>query len=177
MKLTMYTATVPMMLRALDKLSALLDKAEAFAKEKNIDASVLLNSRLAPDQFPFVKQIQVAADNAKGCVGRLAGIEIPVFPNTETTVAELKERVQKTIDFLNTIKPEQIDGSEERMVEYPYAKGKVMTGYDYVTEHAIPNFFFHVTTAYSILRHNGVQIGKKDYIGPLSLKDSQAQTQ
>jgi len=167
----MYTATVPMMKRALEKLSALLDKADAFAKERNIDASVLLNSRLVADQFPFVKQIQIASDNAKGCAGRLAGVEIPVFPNTETTVAELKERVQKTIDFLNTIKPEQIDGGEERMVDYPYAKGKVMTGYDYATEHAIPNFFFHVTTAYSILRHNGVQIGKKDYIGPLSLKD------
>ncbi len=172
----MYTATMPMMKRALEKLSALLDKAEVFAKEKNIDASVLLNARLAPDQFPFTKQIQIAAENAKGCAGRLAGVEMPVFPNTETTVAELKERIQKTIDFLNTIKLEQMDGAEEKMVDYPYAKGKVMTGYDYATEHAIPNFFFHVTTAYSILRHNGVQIGKKDYIGPPSLKDSPAQS-
>ena len=170
----MYTATVPMMMRALEKLSALLDKADEFAKEKKIEESVLLNARLAPDQFPFTKQIQIASDNAKGCAGRLAGVEFPSFSNMETTIAELKERVQKTIDFLKTIRPEQIDGSDERMVEYPYAKGKSMTGYDYVTEHAIPNFLFHVVTAYSILRHNGVQIGKKDYIGPLSLKDSPA---
>lgn len=174
----LYTITVPPMIKSLKALSGLLDKLEAHAATKQLDwhppkmqESALLNSHLIADQFPLVRQIQVACDNAKGGIGRIAEVEIPAFEDTEKTVAELKERIDKTIAFISTIKPEQVIGKEEVKVSLPYWNGKSLHAFEYVTEYLIPNFYFHVATAYSILRANGVAIGKADYIGGLSLKD------
>jgi hypothetical protein len=174
----LYTVTVPPMMKALKALSGILDKLDSHAKGKQLEwhppglqEDALLQSRLISDQFPFVRQVQVACDNAKGVAARLAEIEIPKFEDNEKTVAELKARIDKTLAFLKTIKPEQIIGKEGVKVILPYWSGKHMTGFEYVTEQVIPNFYFHVTTAYSILRKNGVALGKADYIGSLSLKD------
>ena len=133
--------------------------------------SNILNDRLVFDQFPFVMQIRVACDNAKGCAARLAEIEIPKFEDNEQTIGELKARIEKTLAFLKIIKPEQIIGKENVKVSLPYWDGKSLHGFEYVTEYLIPNFYFHVVTAYSILRKNGLTIGKSDYIGGLPLKD------
>lgn len=133
--------------------------------------NALLNSHLIADQFPFIRQVQVACDNAKGAAARLAEVEIPKFEDTEKTVAELKERISKTIAFVESIKPEQVVGKESIRIALPYWNGKYVSGFEYVTEYLIPNFYFHVATAYSILRANGVEIGKADYLGPLPLKD------
>jgi hypothetical protein len=163
----MYQASVPVFIRMLSNLSAILDKAVAQAEAKKLDLSVLTQSRLAPDMLPFTFQIQTATDSVKGCAARLAGIEIPSFPDTEKTFPELKARIAKTIDFLKSVKPEQIDGSEERSVTLKLRSGEVhFTGQSYLLGFVLPNFFFHVTTAYALLRHNGIDIGKQDYIGP-----------
>ena len=167
----LYDMTVPVFVKSLTQLSALVDKAEAFAAEKKIEEGVMLQSRLVLDQFPFVRQIQIACDNAKGCVARLTGIEAPVMEDTEASFAELKERISKTIAFLETITPEQFEGGAERKVELMYFPGKHMLGADYLSSYALANFFFHVTTAYSILRHHGVVIGKQDFMGALPFKD------
>ena len=174
----LYTITVPPMMKALGALSGLLDKLDAHAKNKQLEwhpagmqEEALLNSRLISDQFPFVRQVQVACDNAKGGAARIAGIEPPKFEDTEKTVADLKARIDKTIEFLKTIKPEQIIGQEARKIVLPFWKDKEMTAFGYVTGYLIPNFYFHVATAYSILRTNGVQIGKADYIGPMPFID------
>jgi hypothetical protein len=174
----LYTITIPPMMKSLTALSAILDKLAAHAGGKQLEwhpkgmqEEALLQSRLISDQFPFIRQVQVACDNAKGGAARLAGIDIPKFEDNEKTVAELKARIDKTISFLKTIKPEQILGKEGVKVSLPYWNGKSLSGFEYVTEYLIPNFYFHVTTAYSILRKNGVAIGKSDYLGPLPLKD------
>jgi len=166
------------MTKALQALSKILDKATAHAETKGTErhpgskhAEALLNDRLVFDQFPFVRQVQIACDNAKGGVARLAEIEAPKFEDNEKTVEELKARIEKTLMFLKTIKPAQIIGKESLKISLPYFHGKYFTGFEYVTEYLIPNFYFHVTTAYAILRKNGVDIGKADYIGGLSLKD------
>lgn len=166
------------MIKALKALSAILDKSMAHAETKGTERQpgskhmeALLQDRLVFDQFPLVRQIQIATDNAKGAVGRLAEIEIPKFEDNERTVEELKTRIDKTIKFLESIKPEQIIGKENVKVTLPYYPNKYFTGLEYVTEYLIPNFFFHVTTAYAILRKNGVNIGKSDYLGNLSMKD------
>ena len=134
---------------------------------KKIDPAVLFSSRLFPDMFPLSRQVQIASDTAKGAASRLAGIENPSFADTETSFAELQQRISKTIAFLKGIKPEQIDGSEQKAVALPTrSRGDIhFTGQNYLLQHALPNFFFHVTTAYDILRHNGVDIGKPDYLG------------
>jgi hypothetical protein len=174
----LYTVTIPPMIKSLTALSGLLDKLEAHAASKQLDwhppkmqETALLSSHIIADQFPFIRQVQVACDNAKGCAARLAGIENPKFEDNEKTAAELKERVAKTIAFLNTVKPEQIIGKEQVTVSLPFWEGKSLNGFEYVTEYLIPNFYFHVTTAYSILRKNGVAIGKSDYLGPLPLQN------
>jgi hypothetical protein len=174
----LYTVTVPPMIKSLKALSGLLDKLDAHASQKQLDwhppktqESALLNSHLIADQFPFVRQVQVACDNAKGAAARLAGVEAPKFEDNEKTVAELKARIEKTIAFVETIKPEQIIGKEMAKVSLPFWEGKSLYGFEYVTEYLIPNFYFHVATAYSILRANGVGIGKSDYLGPLPLKE------
>lgn len=173
----LYSVTIPPMIKTLSALSKLLDKVDAHADSKQLEwhpagmqAEALLQSRLISDQFPFVRQVQVACDNAKGCAARLAEIEIPKYEDNEKTIADLKARIDKTIAFMQSVKPEQIAGKEGVSVSLPYWGGKSLDGFTYVTEYLIPNFYFHVATAYSIMRANGVQIGKDDFIGGLPLK-------
>lgn len=167
MTISMYAASVPMLKQMLQSLDAILSKAEAHAKEKKIDPSALLQARLYPDMFPLVRQVQIASDNAKGIAGRLADVDIPSFADTEQTFDELHARIAKTLDFLNAIKPEQVNGSEEReVVVYKGAPYEMQfQGQPYLIHFGLPNFLFHVTTAYAILRHNGVEIGKDNFIG------------
>jgi hypothetical protein len=166
MSLSMYQASIPVLVRMLGNLSTIVEKAAAHAETKKIDPAVLIKDRLAPDMLPFSFQVQTASDTAKGCAARLAGIEAPSFPDTEATFPELKERIAKTIAFLQTVKPAQIDGSEERAVTLKTRNGEIQfQGQSYLLTFALPNFFFHVTTAYAILRHNGVEIGKQDFLG------------
>ncbi len=169
MTLSMYQASVPVLLRMLSNLSAILDKAAAHADQHKIEPSVLLNSRLFPDMYPLVQQVQIASDIAKAAWARLAAVEPPKFPDTETSFDELKQRMAKTVDFLKTLKPAQIDGSEDRDITIPI-RGETHTfkGQPYLVHFALPNFYFHVTTAYAILRHCGVGIGKRDFLGPPS---------
>lgn len=177
-KTNLYSITVPPMMKSLEALAALLDKLSSHADGKQLQwqapkaqQEALLNSHLIADQFPFVRQVQIACDNAKGGAARLAEIEIPKYEDTEKTVDELKARIAKTIAFLKTIKPEQVAGKEGVKISLSYWGGKSLDGFDYATNYLIPNFYFHVTTAYSILRKNGVVIGKSDYMGPLPLVD------
>jgi len=162
----MYQASVPVFTRMLENLSAILGKAAAHAEAKKIDPAVFINARLAPDMFALARQVQIASDAAKGCVARLAGVEVPSYPDTEATFPELQERVAKTIAFVKGFTAQQIDGSEERTCILK-VRGDEMKfrGQDYLFKLSIPNFFFHVTTAYDILRHNGVELGKMDYLG------------
>jgi hypothetical protein len=166
MSLSMYQASVPVFLRQLNNLKAVLDKGAADAEARKIEPSVFVNARLAPDMFALARQIQIMTDTAKGAGARLAGIEVPSYADTETTFPELQARVDKTIDFLKGLKPDQIDGSEERAITLKMRSGEVnFTGQSYLLHFALPNFFFHYTTAYAILRHNGVAVGKMDYLG------------
>lgn len=166
MTISMYQASVPVLRRALVNLSAILDKAAAHAEAKKIEPTVLLNSRLFPDMFPLLRQVQIATDNAKGGVSRLAGVEPPKYDDNEASFAELKARLDKTIAYLDSFTPAQIDGSEQRPVVLKMRSGELnFVGIDYLLGYLLPNFFFHVTTAYAILRHNGVEIGKKDFLG------------
>ena len=166
MSLSMYQASVPVFVRMLANLSAILKKGESYAQAKKIEPSVIINARLYPDMFPLVRQVQIATDQVKGCASRLAGQEPPSYPDTEQTFAELYARLDKTIAHLKGFKPAQIDGSEERPIELKMRDRTVHTkGREYLLERVIPNFFFHVTTAYNILRHSGVEIGKGDFLG------------
>jgi len=166
MAYTIYDASIPVMTRALTNLSKILDKAVAQAKADDLPLSELLEARLAPDMKPLPFQIQSASDAAKGCAARLAGIEPPSMPDTETTFPELHARLQKTIAFLNTIKPEQLAGAEERSITLKFPSGEMkFTGRDFVAGFSLPNVFFHVTTAYALLRHKGIVIGKMDFLG------------
>ena len=166
MTISMYQASVPVCVRMLTQLSSILEKGEAHALARKIDPAVLVNSRLAPDMFPLSRQIQIACDTAKGCGARLAGIEIPAYADTESSFAELRTRIQKTLDFLKTVTAAQIDGSEDRPVALKIRGNMVtLSGQIYLLQHALPNLFFHATTAYAILRHCGVEIGKPDYLG------------
>jgi len=167
MSITLYQASVPVLVRGLTNLQAILGKAQAHAAEKQIEPTVLTGARLFPDMLPLSRQIHIATDTAKGCAARLADVEAPKFDDVEVTFDELHARIQKTIDYLNTFKPEQIDGSEARRVTLKLRAGPVeFTGLDFLLNFAIPNFYFHITTAYDILRHNGVEVGKLDYLGP-----------
>ena len=168
MPLLMYQASVPAFLRTLSSLSAILDKAAAHAAARKIDPSVLLNTRLYPDMFPLVRQVQLASDFAKGAGARLAGMEPPKYPDTEAGFDELKTRLGKTVDFLKGLKPAQIDGSEDRQITLTIGgEPHTFKGQPYLVNFALPNFYFHVTAAYAILRHCGVEIGKRDFVGPL----------
>jgi hypothetical protein len=162
----MYQASIPVFVRYLGILSAILTKGEAHAAAKKIDPSVFINARLAPDMFPLSRQVQIAADISKFGTGRLAGVETPSFEDKETTFAELQERIKKTLAFIQNIKAEQIDGSEEKTINLK-AGGQDLTfkGQDYLLNFVLPNLFFHVTTTYDILRHNSVELGKRDYLG------------
>ena len=162
----MYQASVPVFTRMLANLSAVLKKGETHAQAKKIDPAVFINARLCPDMFPLVRQVQIATDQAKGCASRLAGREPPGYEDKEQTFAELYARIDRTLAHLRSFQPAQIDGSEERRVELKMRdKTVVLKGQEYLLERVYPNFFFHVTTAYAILRHNGVEIGKGDYLG------------
>jgi hypothetical protein len=166
MTLSMYQASAPRFANILNNLSAILDKAQAHCEAKKIDPLALTAFRLYPDMLPFTRQITIACDTAKGAVARLAGVEVPKHEDTETTLAELKARIAKTVDFIGTIKPAQIDGSEDKAIVLQL-RGREQTfkGMPYLLGFAYPNFYFHVTAAYAILRHNGVELGKRDYIG------------
>ena len=166
MSITMYSASVPMMKTLLGALSKVLQKAADFAVAKNVDQSVLVNDRLAPDMFPLSRQVQIATDMAKGGIARLAGVEIPAYADDETTVAALQARIAKTLAFIESIPHAQIDGTEGREVVLKMRAGDVkFTGLDYLIGFVIPNLTFHCATAYNILRHNGVEIGKRDFLG------------
>ena len=166
MTMSMYQASVPVFMQMLGALSAVLDKASAHTAARKIDPAALLQARLYPDMFPFTRQVQLACDFAKNSTARLAGVEAPKMPDDEKSFDELRARVAKTLAYLKTLKPEQIDGSEEREVTIPIAgQPTTFKGQRYLLGSALPNFFFHVTTAYDLLRHNGVEIGKRDFIG------------
>jgi len=161
----MYQTSVPRLANMLKNLSAILDKAQAHVEARKIDPAVLINSRLYPDMLPMKSQVQIACDTVKGVVARLAGVEVPKHDDTEQTFAELKARIAKTLDFIQTIKPAQIDGSEEKNIHLKLGQREVdYKGMQYLLGHALPNFYFHVTTAYDILRHNGVELAKRDYL-------------
>jgi len=167
MSLTMYEASVPVFQRNLAMLDRLLSKATAFAEAKKIDPSVLINARLAPDMYHFGRQIQAASDAAKAGGARLAGIEPPSFPDVETTAPELHERIAKTVSFLNSLHRAAVDAGADRAVTLKTGRGELkFDGKSYLLTFALPNFMFHVTTAYAILRHNGLEIGKLDFLGP-----------
>lgn len=166
MSLSMYEASVPVFIRALSNLSAILDKGAAHAQTQGLDPADLIQARLISDMDALPAQIQRASDTAKGCAARLAGIAVPGMADTETTFAELQERIAKTVAFLNTVTPAQLDGSETRSIELKVPPEPMyFDGKSYLLGFALPNFFFHITTAYDILRHKGVQIGKRDYLG------------
>jgi hypothetical protein len=166
MSLSMYQASVPVFVRGLTNLRAILRTARDHAEAKKIEPAVLLASRLYPDMLPLTRQIQIASDAAKFCAARLAGVESPSFADTETTFDEFDARIEKTIAFVKQIDAAQIDGSEERIVQLKLPSGTIeLKGTSYLLDFALPNFYFHFTTAYAILRHNGIEIGKFDFLG------------
>ncbi len=166
MSLTMYQASIPVFVRMLGNLSAILDKAAVHAEAKKIDPAIFINARLAPDMFPLSRQVQIATDMAKGCAARLAGIEVPRYEDNETTFAELQARIAKTKAFIQSVSASQIDGSEDRQITLKFGSKELsFLGQAYLLDFVIPNFHFHLTTTYAILRHNGVEVGKKDYTG------------
>lgn len=165
-----YDITVPPFIKALSNLSAILDKAQIYADAKKIDSEILINSRLFPDQFNLIRQVQIACDTAKIGMSRLTGKDAPKHDDTEKTLPELKKRIEETISYLQSFKPEDFAESATRHISQPRWEGKYLTGLEFAQQHAIPNVYFHVTTAYSILRHNGVEVGKKDYLGQMPFK-------
>jgi uncharacterized protein len=166
MAMSMYTASVPVFQHMLRNLVHILDKGEASAQARSFDPAALTAFRLAPDMLPFTRQVLIACDAAKLGVARISGMEAPKFEDTEATFGELKARIQKTLDYLQSVPASAMDGSEERQITFPAGRDRTltMTAQAYLTTWALPNFFFHVTTAYNILRHNGVDLGKADYL-------------
>lgn len=167
MTLSMYQTSVPVFKQMLGALSAVLAKAEAHAAAKKIEPKALLQARLYPDMFALLRQVQIACDFAKGVSARLAGAEVPGFEDTEETFADLQARIEKTLAFIGSLEISEIDGSEERRIvtQAGTPKEKIFSGQSYLLNYGLPHFFFHTTTAYAILRHNGVEVGKKDYVG------------
>ncbi len=166
MAISMYQVSIPIFIKTLSNLSNILDKGAAFAVVKKVDESVLLGYRIAPDMLAMSRQVQIACDFAKGASARLAGLDVPAWEDTEKSIADLKARIAKTIDYCKSFKPEQIDGSEDRDIHVKVAGNPVThKGQAYLLHSVLPNFFFHTTTAYDILRHCGVEIGKRDFIG------------
>lgn len=168
MSLTMYSASVPVFERMLDNMLHWLDKAAAHAEAKKFDPAVYLSARLAADMLPFPRQVQIATDNAKGCVARLAGVENPRYEDNEATLDELRARIRKTLDFIRSVPKEKFDGADQRDIELPLRGREPLRfkGEDYLRHFALPNFYFHATTTYALLRHYGVDLGKTDYLGP-----------
>ena len=168
----LYDLTVPQFKKMLQNLSRFFDKAEAHAEARKFDVQVLLDSRLAPDQFALVRQVQMSCDTAKLGVARLTGKTAPVHDDTEKTLPELKARIESVIAWLDTVTPADFEGAAERRISQPRWEGKTLSGAEYAVNHMIPNFYFHVTTAYAILRHNGVDVGKRDYLGPMPFREA-----
>jgi hypothetical protein len=167
----MYEMTVPVFTKLLGNLSRCMDKAQKYAEAKKFDVNVLAEARLAPDQYSFIEQIQSTCDAAKFACARLTGKEPPKHEDNETTFEELHQRIQKVVTYLKTYSPDDFKNCEERPVKLPYFEGKSIVGHQYFTSMALPNFYFHYTTAYSILRHNGVDVGKTDYIGEIKFME------
>jgi len=166
MTFSMYEASVPVFKQILTSLSAILDKAQAHATEKKIDPAALLQARLYPDMFPFLRQVQVACDFAKGCTARLAGVDVPRYEDSEQSFAELKQRIATTIAFMDGLAKDGIEASAQRDISTSSgANAKQFKGQVYLVHYALPHFYFHATTAYALLRHNGVEVGKKDFVG------------
>ena len=169
MALTMHSASVPVFVRMLGNAIVWLDKAEAHAKEKKFEPSVYLSSRLAPDMLPFTTQVQIACDAAKFCMARLTGTEAPKFEDNETTLDQLRERIRKTMDYVQSVPAAQVDGTDDKDISVPRRAGPiVMKGEMYLKHFVLPTFFFHVTTMYALLRHNGVDLGKSDFLAGLT---------
>jgi hypothetical protein len=166
MTISMYQASLPVLVRGMTNLQVILGKAQAHAAAKQIEPSVFTNARLAPDMLPLIRQVYIVSDTAKGCAARLAGVEAPKYEDVEQSFDELHARLQKTIDYVKEFNAQQIDGSEERSITLKMRSGDVnFTGLSYLIGFVLPNFYFHITTAYDILRHNGVELGKLDYLG------------
>lgn len=166
MSLTMYQASIPVFIGMLGNLSTILDKAAAHAEAKHIDPAIFINARLAPDMYPLCRQIQIATDVVKGCAARLSGNAVPGYEDNESTFPELQARIAKTVAFLQSVSAEQINGSEERTVMLKiHGKETGFSGQPYLLNFVLPNFYFHITVAFAILRHNGLEIGKMDYTG------------
>jgi hypothetical protein len=167
MTISMHSASAPAFVRMLGNMLVWLDKAQAHAEARNFDSANYLGLRLAPDMLPLVKQVQIASDAAKGCMGRLAGQELPKWDDSEASLDDLRARVRKTLDYVQSFQPAQIDGSEEREVVIPLRNRDPLkfTGEAYLRHWALPNFYFHATTLYALLRHAGVDLGKGDYLG------------
>lgn len=166
MQISMYGASAPVLARALRNLAAILKKGEAFAIERKIDPAVLLNYRLAPDMYPLTRQVQIATDMSKGCVSRLAGVDIPAYEDKEASFGELIARIEKCIAYIEGFKPAQIDGTEDKAITLKFPNGEyAFTGLAYLQGFVLPNVYFHSTTAYAILRHCGVPLVKMDFIG------------
>lgn len=166
-----YELLIPQYIRVLKNLNSIMGKAAGYADSKKFEVSVLAQARLAPDQFAFYRQIQIACDTAKLSAARLTGKDAPVHDDKDTTWAQLKTRIEDVVKYLESFQAKDFEGAETRKITQPRWEGKWLTGYEYTVQHAIPNFYFHVTTAYSILRHNGVEVGKKDYLGELPYKN------
>jgi uncharacterized protein len=168
MALNIYDVSIPVLVRGLNNLATIIDKAAAHAEAKKIDPLVFAQARLYPDMLPFTRQIQITCDTAKGCGARLAGIEAPKHEDNETTLAELKHRIAKTLDFLQSLSAEKFAGAESRAIEMKFPNRTLnFTGVDYLNKFVMPNFFFHQTVAYALLRHNGVELGKMDFLGSM----------
>lgn len=166
MSISMYQTSVPAFLQTLNALDAIFVKAESYCAAKKIDPAVLLQSRLYPDMFPLARQVQIACDFAKGGSARLAGKDVPNWPDNEATIADLRARITKTLDFISTVKSSDIDGSEARDISMKVAGQQMdFKGLPYLTQFVLPNLYFHAATAYAILRHNGLEIGKRDFMG------------
>ncbi|MFN8944863.1 MAG: DUF1993 family protein [Pseudobdellovibrionaceae bacterium] len=163
----LYELTAVQFSKMLKNLQVVLDKGAKQADHKKFDMLVLLNSRLAPDQFPLIRQIQIACDSAKLCVSRLTDKEPPAHDDKETTYAELKTRIDQVVSYLNSLSASDFSKSAEKRISQPRWEGKSLSGTEFVIQHATPNVYFHITTAYAILRHNGVDVGKKDYLGEM----------
>ncbi|MGE6757807.1 DUF1993 domain-containing protein [Corallococcus interemptor] len=166
----MYFELFSQMKKQLGQLGKWLDTAAAHAKAKPFDPNLYLNFRLAPDQLPFVRQVQIGCDAVKLAASRLSGKPAPSHPDTEQTLEELSARVRSTVEYLDTFTAKDFESAAGRVISHPRWEGKVMSGADYFLENAVPNFYFHLTTAYALLRHNGVNLGKADYLGSLSLR-------
>ena len=168
MSISIYDISIPVLIRGLNNLSLILDKAAAYATAKKFDSVVLTQARLYPDMHPLVRQVQIACDTAKGAAARLAAVDVPKHEDTEVTLGDLKLRIAKTIDFLKTVTADQLRSADTRSIEIKFPSGAwKFTAVAYLTDFVLPNFYFHESMVYALLRHNGVEIGKGDFLGPI----------